>query len=312
MRSPIQTPRSRRSALRSCRRGCPRMRAPNGQSERSLRLGRDRSSAGPGAEPSFVGSHLPIANSARESCAALAPWSLRLYAHRGIFASTSRHLTIRARRPADANGEDTIVSDTTTARAESAVRPFRIEVSTGRDRRPAPPHQCDALADQELVTDRSQGVQSAAIHNLARYWTTEYDWRRCEARLNALPQFKTEIDGLDIHFIHVEAGTQERVAVDHDAPAGRARSSNCSRLSVHSPIRPRTAAALRTCSTSCCRRSPATGSPASHRARLGPRPYRTGVGGADAAPGLPPGYVAQGGDVVSRSPTRWAAWHSTG
>ena len=43
----------------------------------------------------------------------------------------------------------------------------------------------------------------AAIQNLARYWTTEYDWRRCEARLNALPQFKTEIDGLDIHFIHV-------------------------------------------------------------------------------------------------------------
>jgi pimeloyl-ACP methyl ester carboxylesterase len=46
-------------------------------------------------------------------------------------------------------------------------------------------------------------VQLAAIQNLARYWTTEYDWRRCEARLNALPQFKTEIDGLDIHFIHV-------------------------------------------------------------------------------------------------------------
>jgi pimeloyl-ACP methyl ester carboxylesterase len=48
-------------------------------------------------------------------------------------------------------------------------------------------------------------VQLAAIQNLARYWTTEYDWRRCEARLNALPQFKTEIDGLDIHFIHVES-----------------------------------------------------------------------------------------------------------
>ena len=58
---------------------------------------------------------------------------------------------------------------------------------------------------RELVTDRSQGVQLAAIQNLARYWTTEYDWRRCEARLNALPQFKTEIDGLDIHFIHVES-----------------------------------------------------------------------------------------------------------
>ena len=51
----------------------------------------------------------------------------------------------------------------------------------------------------------SQGVQLAAIQNLAHYWTTEYDWRRCEARFNALPQFKTEIDGLDIHFIHVKS-----------------------------------------------------------------------------------------------------------
>jgi pimeloyl-ACP methyl ester carboxylesterase len=55
----------------------------------------------------------------------------------------------------------------------------------------------------ELVADRSQGVQLAALQELARYWTTEYDWRQCEARLNALPQFKTKLDGLDIHFIHV-------------------------------------------------------------------------------------------------------------
>jgi pimeloyl-ACP methyl ester carboxylesterase len=58
---------------------------------------------------------------------------------------------------------------------------------------------------KELVTDRSQGVQLATIQELARYWTTEYDWRRCEARLNALPQFTTEIDGVDIHFIHVKS-----------------------------------------------------------------------------------------------------------
>jgi hypothetical protein len=58
---------------------------------------------------------------------------------------------------------------------------------------------------EELVTDRSQGVQLATIQALARYWTTVYDWRRCEARLNALPQFKTEIDGADIHFIHVKS-----------------------------------------------------------------------------------------------------------
>ena len=61
------------------------------------------------------------------------------------------------------------------------------------------------LPSQELVTDRSQGVQLQTIQGLARYWATDYDWRRCEARLNGLPQFKTEIDGEDIHFIHVKS-----------------------------------------------------------------------------------------------------------
>jgi pimeloyl-ACP methyl ester carboxylesterase len=56
---------------------------------------------------------------------------------------------------------------------------------------------------RELVADRSQGVQLATLQELARYWTTEYDWHACEARLNALPQFKTGIDGVGIHFIHV-------------------------------------------------------------------------------------------------------------
>ena len=58
---------------------------------------------------------------------------------------------------------------------------------------------------KELVEDRSQGVQLATLQELARYWTTEYDWRKCEARLNALPQFTTEIDGVEIHFIHVRS-----------------------------------------------------------------------------------------------------------
>jgi pimeloyl-ACP methyl ester carboxylesterase len=58
---------------------------------------------------------------------------------------------------------------------------------------------------KELVGDRSQGVQLATLRELARYWTTEYNWRTCEARLNALPQFTTEIDGVEIHFIHVRS-----------------------------------------------------------------------------------------------------------
>jgi pimeloyl-ACP methyl ester carboxylesterase len=107
--------------------------------------------------------------------------------------------------PADADGEDTIMSDTTTASAESAVRPFRIEVPQGEIDELRRRINATRWPTRELVTDRSQGVQLAAMQNLARYWTTEYDWRRCEARLNALPQFKTEIGGLDIHFIHVES-----------------------------------------------------------------------------------------------------------
>jgi pimeloyl-ACP methyl ester carboxylesterase len=58
---------------------------------------------------------------------------------------------------------------------------------------------------KELVDDRSQGVQLATMKELARYWTTDHDWRACEARLNALPQFTTEVDGVDIHFIHVRS-----------------------------------------------------------------------------------------------------------
>ena len=59
--------------------------------------------------------------------------------------------------------------------------------------------------ERETVTDATQGVQLATTQALARYWATKYDWRKCEARLNALPQFITEIDGLDIHFIHVRS-----------------------------------------------------------------------------------------------------------
>src|SRR5262252_10942562 len=99
------------------------------------------------------------------------------------------------------------MSDTTSA--ESAVRPFRIEVLQGEIDELRRRVAATRWPTRELVTDRSQGVQLAAIQNLARYWTTDYDWRRCEARLNALPQFKTRIDGLDIHFIHVESAHQD-------------------------------------------------------------------------------------------------------
>jgi hypothetical protein len=70
---------------------------------------------------------------------------------------------------------------------------------------------------QELVPDASQGVQLKTMRALAHYWQTDYDWRKFEARLSALPQFVTNIDGLDIHFIHVRSKNKERIALDHHA-----------------------------------------------------------------------------------------------
>ena len=97
------------------------------------------------------------------------------------------------------------MSDITIASAEAAVRPFRIEIPEQELEELRRRIDATRWPTKELVADRSQGVQLAATQELARYWTTEYDWRKCEARLNALPQFKTEIDGLNIHFIHVKS-----------------------------------------------------------------------------------------------------------
>ncbi|MGC4796058.1 epoxide hydrolase family protein [Micromonospora saelicesensis] len=88
---------------------------------------------------------------------------------------------------------------------DTEIRPFRLDTSE------------DAIADlrrriaatrwptRELVTDRSQGVQLATIQELARYWVSDYDWRACETTLNSLPQYTTNIDGVEIHFIHVRS-----------------------------------------------------------------------------------------------------------
>ena len=86
-----------------------------------------------------------------------------------------------------------------------AIRPFRFnapeETLVDLRRR----INATIWPERELVADQSQGVQLATIQKLARYWATDYDWRKVEARLNALPQFITEIDGLDIHFVHVRS-----------------------------------------------------------------------------------------------------------
>ncbi|HEX6682641.1 MAG TPA: epoxide hydrolase [Candidatus Limnocylindrales bacterium] len=88
---------------------------------------------------------------------------------------------------------------------DNEIRPFRLdtpeEAITDLRRRIA----ATRWPARELVTDRSQGVQLATIQELARYWTTDHDWRAFEAKLNALPQYTTDIDGVEIHFIHVRS-----------------------------------------------------------------------------------------------------------
>src|SRR5918992_1230073 len=86
-----------------------------------------------------------------------------------------------------------------------AVRPFRIDVPEEELAELRRRILAARWPSKELVEDRSQGVQLATIQELARYWATDHDWRKVEAKLNALPQFTTEIDGVEIHFIHVKS-----------------------------------------------------------------------------------------------------------
>jgi len=98
--------------------------------------------------------------------------------------------------------QETMNEDTTSHRE---IRPFRVNFPEERlvdlRRRIA----ATQWPEKETVADSSQGVQLATMQQLARYWATEYDWRKAEAKLNSYPQFLTEIDGLDIHFIRVRS-----------------------------------------------------------------------------------------------------------
>ncbi|WP_199300431.1 epoxide hydrolase family protein [Trichocoleus sp. FACHB-262] len=111
---------------------------------------------------------------------------------------------VLAQQSAQTRTQTQVVSEAI-ATQDNAIRPFRVYV---------PQEAIDDLRrriavtrwpDRETVTDQSQGVQLATMQELIRYWGTEYDWRKAEAKLNALPQFVTNIDGLDIHFIHVRS-----------------------------------------------------------------------------------------------------------
>ncbi|WP_196279091.1 epoxide hydrolase family protein [Catellatospora vulcania] len=94
-----------------------------------------------------------------------------------------------------------------------AIRPFRVEFADAdlKDLQARILHT--RWPEKETVADRSQGPQLATMKELARYWVEEYDWRRCEAKLNSYPNFVTEIDGLDIHFIHVRSKHPEALPI---------------------------------------------------------------------------------------------------
>ena len=93
------------------------------------------------------------------------------------------------------------------------IRPFNVEIPEAELKALRARIAATRWPERETVTDPSQGVQSATMQALAQYWGSEYNWRTCEAKLNALPQFMTEIDGLDIHFIHVRSKHEDALPV---------------------------------------------------------------------------------------------------
>ena len=99
------------------------------------------------------------------------------------------------------------------AAGKNALRPFQVNVPEAELTELRRRINATKWPDRETVTDQSQGVQLATIQALARHWGTEYDWRKCEAKLNALSQFITEIDGLDIHFIHARSKHEDALPI---------------------------------------------------------------------------------------------------
>ena len=168
------------------------------------------------------------------------------------------------------------------------IRPFHVDI---------PDEALDDLRrriaatqwpEKETVADQSQGVQLATIQKLARYWATEYDWRKCEAKLNALPQFITEIDGLDIHFIHVRSQHEDALPliVNHGWPG-----SIIEQLKIIDPLTDPTAhggerSGRLPCGHSVDARLRVLRQADEHR--LGPRAHGPSLGRADEAPRLHP------------------------
>ena len=191
------------------------------------------------------------------------------------------------------------------------IRPFHLEI---------PDEQLDDLRrriaatrwpSKELVSDRSQGVQLATIRALADYWANEYDFGRVEARLNALPQFTTEIDGVDIHFIHVSSQHEDALPLimTHGWPG-----SVIELLETVGPLTDPTAhgGAVEDAFHLVLPSLPGYGF-SGEPAELGWKSGRTARAWAELMHRLGyTRYVAQGGDVGALVTDRWAARRSRG
>ena len=178
----------------------------------------------------------------------------------------------------------------------TAIRPFQANVPDAELTELRRRINATKWPEREPVTDESQGVQLATIQKLARYWATDYDWRKVEAKLKALPQFITEIDGLDIHFIHVRSKHEDALPliVTHGWPG-----SIIEQLKIIDPLTNPTAHGGKRIGRVPCGDSVDAGlrifGKADHD-RLGLPPHRACLGRADEAPRATRGIVAQGGD----------------
>ena len=140
---------------------------------------------------------------------------LAMCASLSVLARAQGVSTTRDARVTHSEGKNTTALNTLDATVEvrapeteirdTSIRPFRVRVSDEEIADLRRRLAATRWPTKELVKDRSQGVQLATVKELVRYWSTDYDWRKAEAKLNAFPQFMTKIDGVDIHFIQVKS-----------------------------------------------------------------------------------------------------------
>ena len=189
------------------------------------------------------------------------------------------------------------------------IRPFQVDI---------PDEALDDLRrriaatnwpEKETVADHSQGVPLAVIQKLARYWMTDYDWRTCEANLNALPQFVTEIDGLDIHFIHVRSQHEDALPliVNHGWPG-----SIIEQLKIVDRLTDPTAHGGERSGRVPCGDSVDAGLRVLGEAdehRLGPRAHGSSLGRADDSASATAATSPRAATGARSSSTRWACRH---